>query len=59
MRCSPVNSGWHLEQMSVWMVSTVEPVCQVLPQAQIMVAFGKYLGWIFSLIGFSLSVQNP
>ncbi len=43
----------------MWIVSTVDPVCQVLPQAQMMVAFGKYLGWIFGFIGFSLSVQNP
>ena len=40
IRCSPVKKGWHAEQTSVRISSTVEPVVQVLPQLHITVALG-------------------
>src|SRR5438876_3925158 len=35
----PVKNGWHAEQISTWMVGTVERVSMTLPQAQMMDAF--------------------
>src|SRR5437867_4460131 len=37
--CLPVKNGWHAEQISTWMVGTVERVSMTLPQAQMMDAF--------------------
>jgi hypothetical protein len=34
-----VKNGWHAEQISTWMVGTVERVSMTLPQAQMMLAF--------------------
>src|SRR5439155_26427792 len=35
----PVKNGWHAEQISTWIVGTVERVSMTLPQAQMMDAF--------------------
>ena len=37
--CLPVKNGWHAEQISTWMVGTVERVSMTLPQAQMIDAF--------------------
>ena len=39
MRCSPVKNGWQLLHRSVFNTGWVDIVSQVLPQAQITVAF--------------------
>src|SRR3989337_215382 len=32
---SPVKNGWHLEQMSTWILGLVDPAVNLLPQAQV------------------------
>ncbi len=41
--CRPVKSGWHLEQISTRCTGTVERVCTISPQAQVIMA-GPYWG---------------
>ena len=45
----PVKNGWQAEQISTWMVGTVDRVSMVLPQAQTMAAFW-YCGWMPSFM---------
>src|SRR5580700_3620483 len=44
--CCPVNSGWQAAQISTEISGSVEPVTNVLPQAQCTRASGYHLGWI-------------
>jgi len=43
--CFPVKKGWQLEQISTWILPTVERVSTTHPQAHVIVAF-LYSGWI-------------
>jgi len=47
--CRPVKNGWHLEQRSTDIFSTVDLVSILLPQAQVITQW-TYLGWIFFFI---------
>lgn len=46
----PVYRGWQALQISVSIVSLVEPIVKVLPQAHFTLALGKYVGWISGFI---------
>src|ERR1043166_7740092 len=43
--CLPVKKGWQSEQISTWIVGTVERVSTTWPQAQMIFA-GLYSGWM-------------
>ena len=43
--CLPVKKGWQFEQISTWIVATVERVSTTYPHAQLIVAF-LYSGWM-------------
>src|SRR4029077_5969329 len=48
----PVKKGWQFEQISTWILPTVERVSTTWPQAQVIVA-ALYSGWIPAFINSS------
>src|SRR5690349_20826364 len=55
--CLPVKNGWQFEHTSTCSSGLVEPVVNVLPQAQVTFAW-TYLGWILSFIAVPLCSLN-
>src|SRR2546423_7917726 len=55
--CFPVKNGWQFEHTSTCSSGLVEPVVNVLPQAQVTFAW-MYLGWILSFMVCSCSLNR-
>src|ERR1043165_4095444 len=55
--CLPVKKGWQSEQISTWIVGTVERVSTTWPQAQMIFA-GLYSGWMPSFIKTSDQIYS-